>query len=79
MESANKNYKCEICDKEYDKKCVLKTHFDRIHNNKGKVFECNICSKKFQITKALHSHIEFVHSGKKITNVTPAKNLLLKH
>lgn len=53
-------YKCDICDKSYNTKAVLRKH-RKIHGN-GLEFRCNLCSKGFKDTEELEKHNR-VHLG----------------
>ena len=56
--------KCEICDKEFKNKYILKKHFNITHNLE-KEYQCNICKKVFNGQSQLTLHIKFVHENKK--------------
>ena len=55
---------CEICEKVFKSKNILKRHFDSIHGinvEKAKENICNICSKTYQSNGILTLHIKTVH------------------
>ena len=59
-----KEFQCEICEKLFNTKNYLKKHYNRIHNNSGKVSTCNVCTKSFRSKQDLTIHIKTCHRGK---------------
>ena len=74
--------KCEICEKVFKYKIMLKNHFCIVHNNEGKIITCNICAKTFQTKMELKSHIKCeqkgFHTGFRDNNFDPGLNTLEK-
>ena len=52
------------CEKLFNTKNYLKKHYNRIHNNSGKVSTCNVCTKSFPSKQDLTIHIKTCHRGK---------------
>ena len=50
-------YKCEICDKEFNKNDELKKHIKNVHDIVNE-HHCNICQKRFKIQSKLTLHIK---------------------
>ena len=59
-----KKFKCDICEKLFKTKNILKNHFNQHHNNSGKVYYCDVCTKSFQTQRALVLHKKSLHEGK---------------
>ena len=59
---SNKRFKCEICDKLYVNKQVLKEHMDYFHSEKTEeIFSCIICKKGYTWKKSLMKHYKDIH------------------
>ena len=56
-----KEYKCEICEKDFGTKDTLRKHFDYTHDNDNKAYNCNVCTKTLQTQKSLVLHIKTIH------------------
>ena len=54
------DYKCEICDKEFENNDGLKKHVKVVHNFVDEN-QCNICQKVFKIQSQLTKHMEISH------------------
>ena len=50
--------RCEICEKVFKNKIMLKNHFCIVHNNEGEIITCDICAKTLQTKIELKSHIK---------------------
>ena len=53
--------KCEICQKVYSNKYILKDHFIAIHEQKK--YKCDSCGKSFTTSSTLKRHIKTIHDG----------------
>ncbi|XP_068086192.1 zinc finger protein 227 [Anabrus simplex] len=58
----NKIYKCDICDKGFAKKYLLRTHMT-VHGDKN--FQCDLCLKIFLYPGNLNKHKHIVHSSER--------------
>ena len=59
-----KEYKCEICDKLFDKTGNYNRHVEKVHK-KTKFFKCNQCDKSFGFDYNLKKHMNTVHEEEK--------------
>ena len=57
----NNGMKCPKCDKFYQTKGGLKSHFENIH--KGRTWDCEKCDMKFNANVHLKIHIQTKHEG----------------
>ena len=74
--------RCEICEKVFKNKIMLKNHFCIVHNNEGEIITCNICTKTFQTKIELKSHIKCekgFHKGLRTNKFDSGLNTLEKH
>ena len=54
-----KKYPCDICDKHFTQKIVLRRHKDSVHE--GKKYECDKCDKQFTQKDHLRRHKDSIH------------------
>ena len=59
-----KVYKCEICDKHFDRLWNLKMHNKQIHGEQ-KDYKCEECGKSFSTNQTLKTHMKAIHEGRK--------------
>ena len=59
-EKVEKNFKCEICEKDFSRKGYLNKHKTRVHTE-DKQFICNVCCSSFTLQHKLNSHISNYH------------------
>ena len=60
-----KRHKCEICDKDFKSKAILRAHFNHFHNQKQQSI-CDICNKGgFRNQSQLVLHMKSIHENKK--------------
>ena len=74
--------RCEICEKVFKNKIMLKNHFCIVHNNEGEIITCNICTKTFQTKIELKSHIKCekgFHKGLRTNKFDSGLSTLGKH
>ena len=66
VHEGKKNFKCDICNKDFSSKAHLNTHKRDIHEDDENVrtHECTTCNKKFKSTVYLKTHME-VHENKR--------------
>ena len=62
--SGNK-FKCEVCDKNYCTKKVLRLHIESLHHMK--IFKCDACIKTFNRKSSLERHVNNVHIESEIS------------
>ena len=60
-----KNHKCDLCDKSFSQKKILKKDINSIHERLTNL-KCDLCDKAFCQTRYLKKHIDSVHKGQKI-------------
>ena len=63
VHEGEKNYKCEICGKDFGEKRHLKRHKDIVHEGL-KPYKCDFCTSAFGQSGDLRRHIERVHKHK---------------
>ena len=57
--------KCEICEKEYHSKKLLRKHFTTVHNQSVNAHICNICTKSYKSQAILTLHMKTIHEKQK--------------
>lgn len=58
-----RNFECNICDKKFSRKDILKSHMSNVHGLwQGKVSKCLKCNKEFKSKRTLDSHLKSTHS-----------------
>ena len=60
QKSAQKNYKCDHCEKSFDTNSTLKRHVKNVHKS-IKYHKCEICDKEFHNKFTYLSHFNSVH------------------
>ena len=58
LKENGKDFKCDICQKNYSTKSALNTHRKTIHSDVGTIasFNCASCSKSFETSRGLKLH-----------------------
>ena len=61
-----KEFKCELCDKEFALKRILERHVENVHTKiKDSVkFNCGICNKQYTLKDNLAAHVARIHQKK---------------
>ena len=59
----SKTYACKICNKIFPQKVCLTNHWNRMHENGGKLYKCDFCDEMFK-KESLMKHISIVHNYK---------------
>ena len=59
-----KNFRCEICEKDFTSKNSKENHLGIIHGEEKK-YECNVCSRVFRNPQTLLMHIKNSHQKSK--------------
>ena len=60
MEELKKNLKCNYCDRNFERRSILKRHKREKHFC-GNVYKCNMCSVSFVRKERLIRHLKSVH------------------
>ena len=60
-----KKFNCKVCDKTLRTKEAIKSHVDKINENKIKVFKCESCEKEFSAKNSLKEHHKSIHLSQK--------------
>ena len=55
------NHKCDLCDKNFNTKGILKVHIKRFHG--GNIFQCNLCGKEYKYSNYLAIHVSNKHDN----------------
>ena len=63
METEEKQYKCELCDKSYSLNMSLMKHIINRHDGTT-IKRCHLCSMKFQSEEKLQNHMKESHGSK---------------
>ena len=61
MHEKQKDYKCDICGKEFGLKATLRDHIASMHKKKRK-YKCDYCSKKFPRKECKEKHEKRIHN-----------------
>ena len=58
LKENGKDFKCDICQKNFSSKSALNTHRKTIHSDVGTIasFNCSSCSKSFETSRGLKLH-----------------------
>ena len=54
-------YSCDVCEKGFTVQWLLKTHFQKVHDN-VRMHQCDICDKILSSVTKLERHMNIVHS-----------------
>ena len=65
----NRDFKCNICEKDYKRKSHLSAHTERQHG-KEVMKPCGICAKTFPTAQNLRIHTELVHMKRSVNACT---------
>ncbi|XP_075224328.1 uncharacterized protein LOC142326076 isoform X9 [Lycorma delicatula] len=55
-------YKCDVCEKTFTTKAILKTHRLSVHSNKKDQIKCEMCNKLFKHDLSYSAHVKSLHS-----------------
>ncbi|XP_071438611.1 zinc finger protein 117-like isoform X2 [Hetaerina americana] len=58
-------HKCQLCNKVFKERHILKAHLRRMHLEKERQLRCDICSNTFEFESDLHAHVKLVHPVRK--------------
>ena len=58
-----RKFKCELCDKSYDRNTTLFQHIESVHGG-ANIFKCGSCRMKFQSSDKLQKHSKLKHDSK---------------
>ena len=69
--------KCDQCEKDFNTKIKLETHFKSVHE--GSDIKCNVCDKAFMTECRLKKHMKMHHQGKIRGTVTISTQTKCSH
>ena len=55
---------CSLCGKKFQRKHLLQTHVEKVHEGKKQIFKCSICDKPYTSRDGMKCHISRVHEEK---------------
>ena len=55
---------CSLCGKKFQRKHLLQTHVEKVHEGKKQIFKCSICDKPYTSRHGMKCHISRVHEEK---------------
>ena len=62
-EKVQNSFKCDICDKHFSQKCLLRKHISRVHEEK-KSFKSAICDASYGSKQTFNKHMKSKHAEK---------------